>query len=54
MFVALDFLFAILKYLLIKDCPVAVDPVIVLDGKEKRGECPRSLLVKVLMGQDPK
>jgi hypothetical protein len=52
--VAPDIFIAILKYLFIKDCPVAVDPVIVLDDEEKRGECPGGVLVKGLMAQESK
>jgi hypothetical protein len=54
LFVPLDFFIAILKYLFMKECPVAVDPVIVLDGKEKQGECRRGVLVNGLMGQESK
>jgi hypothetical protein len=50
LFVKPDFITAVLKCLFMKGCPVAVDPVIVLNDKEKSRENPRNLSVKGLMG----
>jgi hypothetical protein len=43
-----------LKCLFMKGWPVTVDPVTVLDDKEKLRENPRSLPVNGLMGQESK
>jgi hypothetical protein len=52
--VAPDVFIAILKYLFMKDCPVAVDPVIILDDKEKRRRYPGRALLNGLMAQNSK
>jgi hypothetical protein len=52
--VAPDVFIAILKYLFMKDWPVAVDPVIVLDDPDKKRKGPGGVLVNGLMTQNSK